>query len=347
MTFTAANCGSTAPRPAASFDPDTGPLVPDAKKISPDTIVHKVGYNGRPGAFADVACRMAFPSADRIAMPSLETAIASTVRGDVDRILLPCENSLVGRVPDVHKIVPDSGLHIVGEHFQRVEHCLMAPAGTTLASIRRVRSHPVALGQVSRLIAALDLEAIAAPTTSHAAELVASRADPSEAAIASDLAANLYGLNILKRNVEDDPHNTTRFYVLSAEPQAIEHKTQLLTTIVFRTQNRPGCLYHAIAGFADNGINMTKIESYLVGGQFVPSRFLCEFEGDPAVPEVADALVMRARSLFSAHFQWLAAIYAIAARKISILGEPSLRPPFDGLIVNRKAKAHDDSHDQP
>ena len=295
MTFTAANCGSTAPRPAASFDPDTGPLVPDAKKISPDTIVHKVGYNGRPGAFADVACRMAFPSADRIAMPSLETAIASTVRGDVDRILLPCENSLVGRVPDVHKIVPDSGLHIVGEHFQRVEHCLMAPAGTTLASIRRVRSHPVALGQVSRLIAALDLEAIAAPTTSHAAELVASRADPSEAAIASDLAANLYGLNILKRNVEDDPHNTTRFYVLSAEPQAIEHKTQLLTTIVFRTQNRPGCLYHAIAGFADNGINMTKIESYLVGGQFVPSRFLCEFEGDPAVPEVADALNILAR----------------------------------------------------
>jgi len=295
MTFTAANCGSTAPRPAASFDPDTGPLVPDAKKISPDTIVHKVGYNGRPGAFADVACRMAFPSADRIAMPSLETAIASTVRGDVDRILLPCENSLVGRVPDVHKIVPDSGLHIVGEHFQCVEHCLMAPAGTTLASIRRVRSHPVALGQVSRLIAALDLEAIAAPTTSHAAELVASRADPSEAAIASDLAANLYGLNILKRNVEDDPHNTTRFYVLSAEPQAIEHKTQLLTTIVFRTQNRPGCLYHAIAGFADNGINMTKIESYLVGGQFVPSRFLCEFEGDPAVPEVADALDILAR----------------------------------------------------
>jgi prephenate dehydratase len=271
-------------------------LVPDAQKISVGAAVHKVGYNGRPGAFADVACEMAFPTADRIAMPSLETTIASLVRGEVDRILLPCENSLVGRVPDVHKIVPDSGLHIVGEHFQRVEHCLMAPAGATLASIRRVRSHPVALGQVSRLIAALDLEAIAAPTTSHAAELVASREDPSEAAIASDLAANLYGLNILKRNVEDDPHNTTRFYVLSAEPQAVEHTTQLLmTTIVFRTQNRPGCLYHAIAGFADNGINMTKIESYLVGGQFVPSRFLCEFEGDPAMPEVADALDILAR----------------------------------------------------
>ncbi len=290
MTSTAANRGSTAPRPAIPFDPHTSTLPPVATKLGSELAVHKVGYNGRPGAFADVACRMAFPSADRIALPSLETTIASTVRGEVDRILLPCENSLVGRVPDVHRIVPDSGLHIVGEHFQRVEHCLMAPPGASLASIRRVRSHPVALGQVSRLIAALDLEAIAAPTTSHAAELVASCKDPSEAAIASDVAADLYGLDILKRNVEDDPHNTTRFYVLSAEPQAVEQKTQLLTTIVFRTQNRPGCLYHAIAGFAENGINMTKIESYLVGGQFVPSRFLCEFEGDPAAPEVADAL---------------------------------------------------------
>lgn len=323
MTFTAANCGSTAPPPAASFDPDTSPMVPDPNKISSDTTVHRVGYNGRPGAFADVACRMAFPSADRIAMPSLETTIASIVRGDVDRILLPCENSLVGRVSDVHRIVPDSGLHIVGEHFQRVEHCLMAPAGATLASIRRVRSHPVALGQVSRLIAALDLEAIAAPTTSHAAELVACCEDPSEAAIASDLAAKLYGLHILKRNVEDDLHNTTRFYVLSAEPQAIEHRTQLLTTIVFRTQNRPGCLYHAIAGFAENGINMTKIESYLVGGQFVPSRFLCEFEGDPAMPEVVVALDILAR-----HARELVVLgtFPMASHHLRNRSEENLRP---------------------
>lgn len=296
MTSLSVAHGESQTFPAAiTADPKGRPLPSAADRPERSRPVQRVGYNGRPGAFADVACQIAFPSADRIAMPSLEATVRGAVHGTVDRILLPCENSLVGRVPDVHRIVPDSGLHIVGEHFQRVEHCLMASAGASLASIRRVHSHPVALGQVRRLIAALDLQAVAAPTTSHAAEIVAGLEDPSEAAIASDMAADLYGLQILKRNVEDDPHNTTRFYVLSAEPEPIESQTQLLTTIIFRTQNRPGCLYHAIAGFSENNINMTKIESYLVGGQFVPSRFLCEFEGDPRMPAVTKALDILAR----------------------------------------------------
>ncbi|MEZ2221602.1 prephenate dehydratase domain-containing protein [Rhizobium sp. RCC_161_2] len=290
MTLSAAHNESGALPPSIVLDPQAERFSSGEGWLKSDGVVHSVGYNGRPGAFADVACRAAFPAATRIAMPSLEAAVRSVAHGEVDRILLPCENSLVGRVPDVHRLVPDSGLHIVGEHFQRVEHCLMAPRGASLAGIRRVHSHPVALGQISRLIAALDLEVVAASTTSHAAEIVALRDDPSEAAIASDVAADLYGLQVLKRNVEDDPHNTTRFYVLSAEPQPLENEPQPLTTIVFRTENRPGCLYHAIAGFADSGINMTKLESYLVGGQFVPSRFLCEFEGDPRMPAVAAAL---------------------------------------------------------
>jgi prephenate dehydratase len=241
-----------------------------------------IAFQGVPGAYSDLACRTAYPGMVTLPCATFEDAIAAVREGRARLAMLPCENSLAGRVPDIHRLLPDSGLHVVAEHFQRIEHCLLAPKGATLATIRRAHSHAVALGQVRSVLRELNLAPVVEADTAGSAELVARLGNPEDAAIASELAAEIYGLTILRRNVEDAAHNTTRFYVMAREariPPA--DQPGLMTTFVFRVRNVPAALYKALGGFATNGVNMTKLESYMVGGAFTATQFLCDVEGHP------------------------------------------------------------------
>jgi len=241
-----------------------------------------IAFQGRPGAYSDLACRIAYPDRPTLPCDSFEQAIAAVHDGRAVLAMLPCENSLAGRVPDIHALLPGSGLSIVGEHFQRVEHCLLAPQGATLAGLRRVHSHPVALGQVRALVRELGVRAVVQADTAGAAQMVAEWGQPEDAAIASRLAAEIYGLEVLRANVEDAAHNTTRFYVAAAAP---EHSTPdvagLMTTFIFRVRNVPAALFKALGGFATNGVNMTKLESYMLDGHFTATQFLCDVDGHP------------------------------------------------------------------
>ena len=250
-----------------------------------------IAFQGVPGAYSDLACRKAFPDRMTLPCPTFEATIDAVREGRADLAMLPCENSLAGRVPDIHSLLPDSGLSIVGEHFERVEHCLLGVPGATLETVRRVHSHAVALGQVRRLLREHDMVPVIEADTAGSAALVAEWGRPEDAAIASALAAELYGLDILLRNVEDATHNTTRFYVAANEPRlAPPEREGLMTTFVFRVRNVPAALYKALGGFATNGVNMTKLESYMVGGQFTATQFLSEVEGHPEHPNLRRAM---------------------------------------------------------
>jgi prephenate dehydratase len=250
-----------------------------------------IAFQGVPGAYSDLACRAAFPGMTTLPCESFETAMAAVRDGDASLAMLPCENSLAGRVPDIHALLPGSGLFVVGEHFQRVEHCLLGVKGATIAGLKRAHSHTVALGQVRNLLRELHLTPVVEADTAGAAELVAQWNRPEEAAIASALAAEIYGLEILRANVEDAAHNTTRFYVMARKADLHEPKaTGLMTTFVFRVRNVPAALYKALGGFATNGVNMTKLESYMLAGQFSATQFLCDVDGHPEQPNLRRAL---------------------------------------------------------
>ncbi len=241
-----------------------------------------IAFQGMPGAYSDLACRSAYPGWTTLPCPSFEAAMEAVRDGRAGLAMLPCENSLAGRVPDIHRLLPDSGLYTVGEHYQRVEHCLLAHKGATIAGLKRAHSHPVALGQVLNLLRDLKLEPVIEADTAGAAKLLAERPGLEDAAIASSLAAEIYGLQILRRNVEDAAHNTTRFYVMSATPAAppIDIPNPV-TTFVFRVRNIPAALYKALGGFATNGVNMTKLESYMVDGNFFATQFYADVDGHP------------------------------------------------------------------
>ena len=251
----------------------------------------KIAFQGVPGAYSDLACRTAFPGMRTLPCESFEAAIAAVREGAAELAMLPCENSLAGRVPDIHHLLPGSGLYIVGEHFHRVEHCLLAPKGARIEGLERAHSHHVALGQVRQLLNVLRLTPVVEADTAGAAELVAKWNDPREAAIASSLAAEIYGLDVLRVNVEDAEHNTTRFYVTATKPTmppvSIPHP---MTTFMFRVRNVPAALYKALGGFATNGVNMTKLESYMVDGHFTATQFLCDVDGHPDDPPLRRAL---------------------------------------------------------
>jgi prephenate dehydratase len=250
-----------------------------------------IAFQGRPGAYSDLACRQAQPLHETLPCATFEAAIEAVRAGQAQLAMLPCENSLAGRVPDIHALLPESGLYIVGEHFQRVEHCLLAPHGASTATLKRAHSHAVALGQVRGLLRELGLQPVVEADTAGAAELVAARGGVEDCAIASRLAGDLFGLSVLRANVEDAAHNTTRFYVCApsgAVPQA--GTPDLMTTFVFRVRNVPAALYKALGGFATNGVNMTKLESYMLGGQFTATQFLADVEGHPEQPALRRAL---------------------------------------------------------
>lgn len=250
-----------------------------------------VAFQGQPGAYSDLACRIVFPKATTLPCESFQSAIRAVHTGEADYAVLPPENSLVGRVADMHALLPESGLLIVGETFLRVEHCLLAPKGTKIDDIKRLHSHPVALGQVRKLIHVLNAAAVVEYDTAGAAEIVARLNNKEDAAIASSLAGEMYGLEILRRNVEDEPHNTTRFYVMAkTAPALAPNLAGLMTTFVFNVRNVPAALYKALGGFATNSVNMTRLESYMLNGSFTATQFLAEAEGHPEQTALRQAL---------------------------------------------------------
>jgi prephenate dehydratase len=250
-----------------------------------------IAFQGRPGAYSDLACRNAYPGWRTLPCPTFEAAFEAVRDGRAELGMLPCENTLAGRVPDIHHLLPESGLYVVAEAFQRVEHCLLAPKGATEATLRRAHSHAVALGQVRKLLRELNLQAVVEADTAGSAEQVAAWNNPEDCAIASSLAAELFGLQILRSNVEDAAHNTTRFYVLARQARPVPPDAPgLMTTFVFRVRNVPASLYKALGGFATNGVNITKLESYMLNGQFTATQFLCDAEGHPEQPALRRAL---------------------------------------------------------
>jgi prephenate dehydratase len=242
----------------------------------------KIVYQGEPGANSHLACRKAYPAYDPVPCPTFEDAFAAVRSARADLAMIPIENSVAGRVADIHHLMPTSGLHIVAEYFLPVRHQLLAPKGATLRTIKSVESHVMALGQCRKIIRKLKLKPVVAADTAGSAREVAEGDDPTRAAIASQLAARTYRLNILKKNIEDEKHNTTRFIVLSRrEKWAPPRPRKVVTTFVFQVRNIPAALYKALGGFATNGVNMTKLESYMVGGNFFATQFYADVEGHP------------------------------------------------------------------
>ena len=240
-----------------------------------------IAFQGEPGAYSDLACRQVFPRLTSLPCLAFEDAIAAVKRGRASLAMLPIDNSVAGRVADIHHLLPDSGLHIVGEHYQRVNHHLLAVKGAKLSDLKIVRSHVHALGQCRKMIRALGLKAEVVADTAGAAAAVARAGDKRVAAIASELAGKVYGLTSLKANIEDAAHNTTRFLIMAAKEKRAANKGLVVTTFVFRVRNVPAALYKALGGFATTGINMTRLESYMIGGRFTATQFYADVEAHP------------------------------------------------------------------
>ncbi|HVY59962.1 MAG TPA: prephenate dehydratase [Xanthobacteraceae bacterium] len=248
-------------------------------------------FQGEPGANSHIACKEAFPQHVPVPCPTFEDAFNALTAGEADLGMIPIENSLAGRVADIHHLMPIAGLHIIGEWFLPIRNQLMAPKGATLAGLKTVESHIMALGQCRNSIRKLGVKAIVAADTAGAAREVAERGDTTRAAIASRLAAEIYGLDILAENIEDESHSTTRFVVLSRDDtRAPANNGPVITTFVFQVRNIPAALYKALGGFATNGVNMTKLESYMIEGNFAATQFYADVEGHPDDRNLALAL---------------------------------------------------------
>ncbi|MCC7347563.1 MAG: prephenate dehydratase [Variibacter sp.] len=242
----------------------------------------KISFQGEPGANSHIACEEAYPDYEPLPCATFEDALAAITSGEAALGMIPIENSIAGRVADIHHMLPHSNLHIVGEHFLPIHFQLMAPKGATLATIKTAESHIHALGQCRAIIRKLGLKAVVAGDTAGAARQVAQAGDRSRAALAPLLAAGIYDLDILAEDVEDEAHNTTRFVILSKEPRhAAPGNGLTVTTFVFRVRNLPAALYKALGGFATNGVNMTKLESYMLEGNFFATMFYADVEGHP------------------------------------------------------------------
>jgi prephenate dehydratase len=251
----------------------------------------KIVFQGERGANSHIACHAAYPAHEPVACATFEDAFAAISGGEAELGMIPIENSVAGRVADIHHLMPTSDLHIIAEYFLPVRHQLMAPKGARLSEVKSVESHVMALGQCRNIIRRLGLKPIVAADTAGSAREVAERGDKSRAAIASRLAAEIYGLDILAEDVEDEAHNTTRFIVLARQAQwATRGEGAIVTTFVFRVRNVPAALYKALGGFATNGINMTKLESYMVEGNFSATQFYADVEGHPDDRSLALAL---------------------------------------------------------
>jgi prephenate dehydratase len=249
-----------------------------------------IAFQGELGANSHIACNEVYPDWEVLPSATFEDAFAAVKDGKASLAMIPIENSLAGRVADIHHLLPTSNLAIIGEHFLPIRFQLMAIAGATLKTIKSVHSHVHALGQCRKIIRKHGYAAVVAGDTAGAAREVAGWKDPSRAALAPRLAASIYGLDILAEDVEDAKHNTTRFVILSKEARWPKRGGRpTITSFVFRVRNLPAALYKALGGFATNGVNMTKLESYMVDGHFYATMFYAEVEGHPEDPNLARA----------------------------------------------------------
>ncbi|MFC7705795.1 prephenate dehydratase [Plastorhodobacter daqingensis] len=250
-----------------------------------------IAFQGEPGAYSHEACRQARPDHDVLPCRTFEDVIEAVRNRTADLGMLPVENSTYGRVADIHQLLPSSGLHIVDEAFVRVHINLLALPGTPLERITHAMSHTVLLGQCRDFLRAHGIHGITGADTAGSARAVAEKADPALAALASELAGEIYGLDVLARHIEDQSNNTTRFFVMSREADMSRRGSSgMMTSFVFRVRNIPAALYKAMGGFATNGVNMTKLESYMVGGSFTATQFFAEVEGHPEDESVQRAL---------------------------------------------------------
>lgn len=254
-------------------------------------MTRRIAYQGELGSNSHLACQQTYPDLDPLACASFEDVFAAVNGGDADLGMIPIDNSLAGRVADIHHLLPGSDLHIVGEHFLRIQFALMGLPGAALEGVTTVHSHVHALGQCRKVIRERGLVPVVAGDTAGAAREVAELGDPHQAAISPPQAAGLYGLEILLDDIEDEDHNTTRFVILSREAtRPATGNGPVVTSFVFHVRNLPAALYKALGGFATNGVNMTKLESYMVGGHFTATQFLAEVDGHVDDPPVARAL---------------------------------------------------------
>ena len=241
-----------------------------------------MAFQGEPGANSHIAIREAYPDYEPLPCRTFEDALNAVAAGDAELGMIPIENSLAGRVADIHHLMPTAGLHIVGEWFLPIRNQLMAPRGATLAGLQFVESHVMALGQCRNFLRKLGVKTMVAADTAGAAREVAERGDKASAAIASTLAAEIYGLDILAPDIEDESHSTTRFLVLSRERRwAPRGQGLVITTFVFQVRNIPAALYKALGGFATNAVNMTKLEIDMIEGNFFATQFYADVEGHP------------------------------------------------------------------
>ena len=264
----------------------------------------KIVYQGEPGANSHMACRDVYPDYESVPCATFEDCFHALESAEAELGMIPVENSVAGRVADIHHLLPMSSMHIIGEYFMPIRFQLMAPPGATIEGLKSVQSHIMALGQCRKLIRRLGLTAVVGADTAGSARQIAERGDLTAAAIAPDLAAEAYGLEILARDVEDAAHNTTRFLILSRDDmRAADNGQPVITTIIFRVRNVPAALYKALGGFATNNVNMTKLESYQLEGQFFASMFYADIEGHPDERNVA--LALEELKFFCAEFKLL------------------------------------------
>ncbi|NQY97897.1 MAG: prephenate dehydratase [Henriciella sp.] len=274
----------------------------------------KIAYQGERGSNSHIACREVYPQFDAVACRTFEDVIAMVESGDAQLAMIPVENTIAGRVGDIHHLLPATTLHMIGEHFMRIKFQLMGLPGSKVEDIERAYSHVMALGQCRNYLRKHSVAAVTSADTAGAARRVAEKQDPKTAAIAPALAAQEYGLEILAWDIEDASHNTTRFVIMAPEPLDISPEDgRSVTAFLFQVRNIPSALYKALGGFATNGVNMTKLESYQIEGSFNASQFYAEIEGHPNDRSVQ--LALEELGFFSSSLKILGVYPAHAARE--------------------------------
>ena len=273
----------------------------------------RIAYQGEPGANSHIACQDVYPSYESVACSTFEDVIAMVEEGDADLAMIPIENTIAGRVGDIHHLLPSTRLHIIAEHLMPIRFQLMAPKGASLEAIEQAHSHVMALGQCRVFLRNHNIQAMTAADTAGAARFVSEQGDPSQAAIAPALAAEVYDLDILAENIEDAQHNTTRFAIMAREPVDVDpSEGKVMMAFLFQVRNIPAALYKALGGFATNGINITKLESYQIEGSFNASQFYAEIEGHPE--DRAVQLALEELGFFSASLKILGVYPAAPGR---------------------------------
>ena len=251
----------------------------------------KIAFQGEKGAYSHLACLEVFPNADAIACSTFEETFQLAKDNSEYKIVIPIENSLAGRVADIHYLIPKYRLQIHSEHFQKVTHNLLGIKGSKIKDIKTVRSHSQAIGQCNKMISENKLKPIISADTAGSAKFISEKKDKTDSAIASELAAKIYSLEILKSNVEDESGNVTRFFIMGKDSKHPEHKDEkYITSCIFKLKSIPAALYKALGGFATNGVNLCKLESFSVKNTFDQVNFYIDIEGHIEDPSLQKAL---------------------------------------------------------